>query len=83
MRKLTSTFAFLALLFTLIIPVSFTSTGADGSAQAATTATTAAPVQRRQRRARRARGYMRGPRGGCYYINRNGRKTYVARSLCR
>lgn len=27
-------------------------------------------------------GYIRGPRGGCYYINRNGNKTYVDRSLC-
>lgn len=30
-----------------------------------------------------ARKYIRGPRGGCYYINRNGNKTYVDRSLCR
>lgn len=28
------------------------------------------------------RSYYRGPRGGCYYINSNGNKTYVARSLC-
>jgi len=28
------------------------------------------------------RSYIRGPRGGCYYINSNGNKTYVARSLC-
>ncbi len=28
------------------------------------------------------RRYYRGPRGGCYYINSNGNKTYVARSLC-
>lgn len=27
-------------------------------------------------------GYMTGPRGGCYYINGNGNKTYVDRSLC-
>lgn len=27
-------------------------------------------------------GYTRGPRGGCYYINSNGNKTYVDRSLC-
>jgi len=27
-------------------------------------------------------GYIRGPRGGCYYINSNGNKTYVDRSLC-
>ncbi|MEJ7623746.1 MAG: DUF4236 domain-containing protein [Pyrinomonadaceae bacterium] len=26
--------------------------------------------------------YMLGPRGGCYYINGNGNKTYVDRSLC-
>ena len=23
-----------------------------------------------------------GPRGGCYYINSNNNKTYVARNLC-
>lgn len=27
--------------------------------------------------------YITGPREGCYYINRNGNKTYVDRSLCR
>lgn len=27
-------------------------------------------------------GYITGPRGGCYYINSNGNKTYVDRSLC-
>jgi hypothetical protein len=26
--------------------------------------------------------YITGPRGGCYYINRNGNKTYVDRSFC-
>ena len=31
----------------------------------------------------RSRTYYRGPRGGCYYINSNGNKTYVARSMCR
>lgn len=29
-----------------------------------------------------SKGYIRGRRGGCYYINRNGNKTYVDRSLC-
>jgi hypothetical protein len=29
------------------------------------------------------RRYIRGPRGGCYYINRNGNRTYVDRRLCR
>jgi len=24
----------------------------------------------------------RGPKGGCYYINGNGNKTYVDRGLC-
>ncbi|MGD1957729.1 MAG: hypothetical protein ACFB2Y_02690 [Fulvivirga sp.] len=28
------------------------------------------------------RRYIRGPRGGCYYINSNGNKTYVDRSKC-
>ena len=31
---------------------------------------------------RSSRTYYRGPRGGCYYINSNGNKTYVSRSLC-
>jgi hypothetical protein len=30
-----------------------------------------------------SRKYIRGPRGGCYYINGNGNKTYVDRSLCK
>lgn len=29
-----------------------------------------------------SRSYIRGARGGCYYINGNGNKTYVSRSLC-
>jgi len=33
-------------------------------------------------RSRKTRTYHRGPRGGCYYINSNGNKTYVARSMC-
>jgi hypothetical protein len=28
------------------------------------------------------RGYIRGPRGGCYYFSGSGRKVYVDRSLC-
>ena len=28
------------------------------------------------------RNYTRGPRGGCYYVNSSGNKTYVDRSLC-
>jgi hypothetical protein len=28
------------------------------------------------------RVYIRGPRGGCYYINGSGNKTYVAHSFC-
>lgn len=26
---------------------------------------------------------QQGPKGGCYYINRNGNKTYVDRACCR
>ena len=29
-----------------------------------------------------ARTYIRSPRGGCYYLNSKGNKTYVDRSLC-
>ncbi len=29
-----------------------------------------------------SRQYIRGPRGGCYYINSNGNKTYVDHSFC-
>lgn len=29
-----------------------------------------------------SRIYIRGPRGGCYYINSNGNKIYVDRSVC-
>ncbi|MEO8649171.1 MAG: DUF4236 domain-containing protein [Acidobacteriota bacterium] len=30
----------------------------------------------------RSNGLIRGPRGGCYYINSRGNKTYVDRGLC-
>jgi len=38
--------------------------------------------QSKQYKTRTTRVYYRGPRGGCYYINSNGNKTYVSRSLC-
>lgn len=34
------------------------------------------------RRTTTSRTYIQGPRGGCYYINSRGNKTYVARSMC-
>lgn len=44
---------------------------------------TAAPAQTPQRSNTGSRsGYILGPRGGCYYINSRGNKTYVSRSLC-
>ena len=41
-------------------------------------------TNRRQsvRRSTASHEYIRGPRGGCYYINGSGGKTYVDRSLC-
>jgi SH3 domain-containing protein len=33
-------------------------------------------------RSTEVRGYIRGPRGGCYYISGSGRKVYVDRSMC-
>lgn len=35
-----------------------------------------------QYRSNSSRSYHRGSRGGCYYINSNGNKTYVDRSKC-
>lgn len=34
-------------------------------------------------RAQVARRYIRGPRGGCYYLTSRGSKVYVDRSMCR
>lgn len=31
---------------------------------------------------RHSSGYITGPRGGCYYINGNGNKTYADRDMC-
>ncbi|WP_109853325.1 hypothetical protein [Aquimarina sp. AU58] len=39
-------------------------------------------TRQKQYRPKTTRTYYRGPRGGCYYINSNGNKTYVARSMC-
>ncbi|WP_106793053.1 hypothetical protein [Aquimarina sp. Aq78] len=39
-------------------------------------------TRKKQYRPKTTRTYYRGPRGGCYYINSNGNKTYVARSMC-
>jgi hypothetical protein len=33
-------------------------------------------------RSTQERAYIRGPRGGCYYISGSGRKVYVDRSMC-
>ncbi len=33
-------------------------------------------------RAPASNGYIRGPRGGCYYLSGSGRKVYVDRGLC-
>ena len=40
------------------------------------------PTQKRTQHVKSARTYIRGPRGGCYYINPSGTKTYVDRSMC-
>jgi hypothetical protein len=44
-----------------------------------------APTRQRVYRSRASaanRYLIRGPRGGCYYINSSGNKVYVDRSLC-
>lgn len=42
------------------------------------------PANSEQRNNNSATGrtYIRGPRGGCYYLNSSGKKTYVDRGLC-
>lgn len=51
-----------------------------------TTKNTRATKSNRSQHANRlkssTRNYITGPRGGCYYINSNGNKTYVDRSMC-
>lgn len=47
--------------------------------------TSSSPSSRRTNNSKSSsssRNYIRGPRGGCYYINSNGNKTYVDRSMC-
>ena len=39
-------------------------------------------TKKKQNKPRATRRYIRGSRGGCYYINSNGNKTYVDRSIC-
>ena len=41
-----------------------------------------APAPKPAAGSNKSRTYIRGARGGCYYINSNGNKTYVDRSLC-
>ena len=40
------------------------------------------PTYTPSRPASSSSGYIRGPRGGCYYYGGTGRKVYVDRSLC-
>ncbi len=39
-------------------------------------------TKKKRNKPRTTRRYIRGSRGGCYYINSNGNKTYVDRSMC-
>jgi len=41
-----------------------------------------ASVTRRPAASASSRTYIRGPRGGCYYLTASGNKQYVDRSLC-
>jgi hypothetical protein len=42
--------------------------------------TNAPPLEPTKPTARRT--YIRGPRGGCYYVSDSGRKVYVDHSMC-
>ncbi|WP_299221854.1 hypothetical protein [uncultured Aquimarina sp.] len=39
-------------------------------------------TKKKRNKPRTTRRYIQGSRGGCYYINSNGNKTYVDRSIC-
>ncbi|MBQ4819618.1 hypothetical protein [Aquimarina sp. MMG016] len=39
-------------------------------------------TRKKRYKPRTTKTYYRGPRGGCYYINSNGNKTYVSKSMC-
>src|SRR6185503_4215114 len=45
-------------------------------------ARTESPPETFKRSSSASDGYIRGPRGGCYYLSGSGRKVYVDRSLC-
>jgi len=47
-----------------------------------TGSTKSTPEPKTTRTESAARRYIRGPKGGCYYINGAGNKVYVSRSLC-
>ena len=47
-----------------------------------TTLTNSNNTSYEKRNYQNTRTYYKGPKGGCYYINSNGNKTYVSRSLC-
>lgn len=55
----------------------------NASSNKSTKASTAIPKKSPSTpRIKTTRTYIRGSRGGCYYINSRGNKTYVARGLC-
>ncbi|WP_299444086.1 hypothetical protein [uncultured Aquimarina sp.] len=39
-------------------------------------------TKKKRNKPKTSKRYIRGSRGGCYYINSNGNKTYVDRSIC-
>lgn len=52
------------------------------SYSSSTKSTNSSSSSYKPKRYKSSRNYYRGSRGGCYYINSNGNKSYVARSLC-
>lgn len=67
--------------------VSSTSSTKNTSGEVPRISTSASIAKQKKKPSTRAnisskRRYIRRPRGGCYYINRNGNKTYVSRSSC-
>lgn len=81
-----------AVIVTLIVTLAYNSNKPPGPASVAPksasaaapepTTNTPAAFLKTTKPAKTSGRHIRGPRGGCYYINSSGNKTYVDRSLC-
>ena len=65
-----------------LAPAAAHNANANRSVRDQTTLRETAPKAFQQLPRTASNGYIRGPRGGCYYLSGSGRKVYVDRGLC-